>query len=73
MTSEQENVLEHMQDMESIIAFNYWENFKHHKEMAQSLGGQNKRVKQIGEESEKLRLHWTAYQKSIEEFIKSTE
>jgi hypothetical protein len=59
--------LETLKDSERILAFSYWENFKWHKDAAQSMGGDHPKVIQIGIETEKIRKDWINVQIRISE------
>jgi hypothetical protein len=59
--------LETLKDSERILAFSYWENFKWHKDAAQSMGGDHPKVRQIGLDVEEIRKDWINVQIRISE------
>jgi len=63
--------LELLKESEYILSFSYWENFKWHKDAAQSLGANHPKVKRIGESVEVIRQEWISVQLKIKEFEKS--
>ena len=69
MTKEQKQTLDSLKFKESILALSYWENFKFYKEIAQSLGGSNSRVKEIHNCCEEIRRDWHECSGQIKEFL----
>lgn len=61
--------LAELKDAETILAGNYFENFKFHKDLAQAMGGNHPRVVALGEEVNKIQREWH----EIKEKIKAHE
>jgi hypothetical protein len=54
---------------EEILAGNYYENFKFHKELAQTLGADNHRVIKMSHEVNKIQKDWL----NLKQIIKNQE
>jgi len=57
--------LSDLKETEAILAGNYWENFKYHKDLAQMYGGSHWRVTQLNENIELIRNEWHDVQQKI--------
>jgi hypothetical protein len=57
--------LEQLKDAETILAGNYFENFKFHKDLAQAMGGTHPRVVALGEEVNKIQREWHEIKEKI--------
>lgn len=52
---------------ELVLAGNYYENFKFHKDLAQAMGGNHPRVVALGEEVNKIQREWIEIKEKIKE------
>ena len=59
--------LEELKDAETILAGNYYENFKFHKDLAQAMGGSHPRVVALGEEVNKIQKEWIDLKEKLKE------
>lgn len=57
--------LAELKDAETILAGNYYENFKFHKDLAQAMGGTHPRVVSLGEEVNRIKDEWHKLQEKI--------
>ena len=69
MTDEQKKILDALKFKETILSMSFWENQKYYKEIAQSLGGSNSRVKEIHNCCEEIRIDWHECSGQIKEFL----
>jgi hypothetical protein len=60
--------LEELKDAEIILAGNYYENFKFHKDLALAMGGNHPRVVALGEEVNKIQREWHEIKEKIKEY-----
>jgi hypothetical protein len=60
--------LEELKDAEIILAGNYFENFKFHKDLALAMGGNHPRVVALGEEVNKIQREWHEIKEKIKEY-----
>jgi hypothetical protein len=59
--------LTELKDAETILAGNYYENFKFHKDLAQAMGGSHPRVVALGEEVNKIQKEWIDLKEKLKE------
>jgi hypothetical protein len=59
--------LAELKDAETILAGNYFENFKFHKDLAQAMGGSHPRVVALGEEVNKIQKEWIDLKEKLKE------
>lgn len=60
--------LEDLKAQELVLAGNYYENFKFHKDLAQAMGGNHPRVVALGEEVNKIQREWIEVKEKIKEY-----
>ena len=69
MTKEQSQILSEMHQAEGIMASNYWENFKYHKELSQGVGPHSPKARRIEAECNAIREEWHLLQNQIKNFV----
>ena len=69
MTKEQSQILAEMQQAVGIMASNYLENFKYHKELSQGIGPHSPKARRIEAECNAMREEWHMLQNQIKNFV----